>query len=171
VGIALVLALTPHAGTAAEDRPNLIADLSQAWQQGRSKDVVVSADRFDEALRIAPNDYRVHKAHGNFLTANRRNQGALVAYCRAAELAPNAIEVHRAMWSLFDRLGAQDQAIRRLKEIVQLDPANALVHLRLAKKPSPTPTGWKNPWRVTAYGGTDHAPGENLAAGHTKTRR
>lgn len=37
------------------------------------------------------------------------------------------------MWSLFDRLGAQDQAILSLKEIVRLDPDNSLAHLRLAK--------------------------------------
>lgn len=130
VGIALVLSLTPHAVTAAEDRTNLIADLSQAWQQGRSKDV---ADRFEEALRVVLNDFRVHKAYGDFLTANRRNQEALAAYRRAAEVVPDVIEVHWATWSLLDRLGAQDQAILSLKEIVRLDPDNSLAHLRLAK--------------------------------------
>lgn len=130
-GIVLALSLTPHTGaTATEDLSGLIAELNQAWQQGRSKDI---ADRFDEALRIAPNDYRVHKAYGDFLTANRRNREALAAYRRAAELAPDAIEVHWAMWSLFDRMEAQDQAILSLKEIVRLDPLNPLAHLRLAK--------------------------------------
>jgi tetratricopeptide (TPR) repeat protein len=115
---------------AAEDLSRLIAELSQAWQQGRSKDI---ADRFDEALQRIPQDYRVHKAYGDFLTANRRNQEALTAYRRAAELAPDALDVHWATWSLLDRLGAQDQAILRLKEIVRLDPNNPLAHLRLAK--------------------------------------
>lgn len=130
-GIVLALSLTPHAvATAAEDLSGLIAELSQAWQQGRSKDV---ADRFDEARRLAPQDYRVHKAYGDFLTANRRNEDALAAYRRAAELAPNALEVHWATWSLLDRMGAQDQAILSLKEIVRLDSDNPLAHLRLAK--------------------------------------
>ncbi|ODT45202.1 MAG: hypothetical protein ABS70_03710 [Nitrospira sp. SCN 59-13] len=130
-GIVLALSLAPHTiATAAEDLSGLIAVLSQAWQQGRSKDI---ADRFDEALRVSPNDYRVHKAYGDFLTANRRNQEALAAYRRAAELAPDGIEVHWATWSLLDRMGAQDQAILSLKEIVRLDPRNPLAHLRLAR--------------------------------------
>lgn len=130
-GLVLALLLTPHAvATAAEDLSGLMAELRQAWQQGRSKDI---ADRFDEALRLAPQDYRVHKAHGDFLTANRRNQEALAAYRRAAEIAPDASEVHWATWSLLDRMGAQDHAILSLKEIVRLDPNNPLAHLRLAK--------------------------------------
>lgn len=127
----MALLLTPlTVAPAEEDRTSLIAELSQAWQQGRSKDI---ADRFDEALRLAPQDYRVRKAYGDFLTANRRNQEALAAYRRAAELAPDALEVHWATWSLLDRLGAQDQAILSLKEVVRLDPDNPLAHLRLAK--------------------------------------
>jgi tetratricopeptide (TPR) repeat protein len=131
VGMVIVLcAGLPTDTPAAEDLSRLIAELSQAWQQGRSKDI---ADRFDEALQRIPQDYRVHKAYGDFLTANRRNQEALTAYRRAAELAPDALDVHWATWSLLDRLGAQDQAILRLKEIVRLDPNNPLAHLRLAK--------------------------------------
>jgi tetratricopeptide (TPR) repeat protein len=131
VGIVLAILLTPPTvATAEEDISGLIAKLSQAWQQGRSKDI---ADRFDEARRLAPQDYRVHKAYGDFLTANRLNQEALMAYRRAAELAPNALAVQWATWSLLDRMGAQDQAILSLKEIVRLDPDNPLAHLRLAK--------------------------------------
>ncbi|WP_187299278.1 tetratricopeptide repeat protein [Nitrospira moscoviensis] len=130
-GIVLALSLTPHTvATATEDLSGLIAELNQAWQQGRSKDI---ADRFDEALRIVPNDYRVHKAYGDFLTANRRNQEALAAYRRAAELAPNALDVHWAMWSLFDRMGDQNRAILGLQEVARLDPENPLARLRLAK--------------------------------------
>lgn len=130
-GIVLALSLTPHAvAMAAEDLSGLIAELSQAWQQGRSKDF---ADRFDEALRLVPQDYRVHKAYGDFLTANRRNQEALAAYRRAAELAPNALDVHWAMWSLFDRMGDQNRAILSLQEVARLDPENPLARLRLAK--------------------------------------
>lgn len=130
-GIVLTLSLTPHTvATAAEDLSGLIAELNQAWQQGPSKDIV---DSFDEALRVTPNDYRVHKAYGDFLTANRRNQEAIAAYRRAAELAPDAVDIHWAIWSLLDRMGAQDHAILSLKEIVRLDPANPLAHLRLAK--------------------------------------
>lgn len=84
-------------------------------------------------MQSRPNDFRVHKAHGDFLTANRRNQEAVAAYRRAADLAPDALAVHWAMWSLFDRMGAQDQAILSLKEIVRLDSDNPLAHLRLAK--------------------------------------
>lgn len=131
VGMVIVLcAGLPTDTPAAEDLSRLIAELSQAWQQGRSKDI---ADRFDEALQRITQDHRVHKAYGDFLTANRRNQEALTAYWRAAELAPDALDVHWATWSLLDRLGAQDQAILRLKEIVRLDPNNPLAHLRLAK--------------------------------------
>lgn len=130
-GILTALLLTPSTVvTAEEDLSGLIAELSQAWQQGRSKDI---ADRFDEAFRLTPLDYRIHKAYGDFLTANRRNQEALAAYRRAAELAPNALDVHWATWSLLDRMGAQDQAILSLKEIVRLDSENPLAHLRLAK--------------------------------------
>jgi tetratricopeptide (TPR) repeat protein len=127
--IALCVSL-PTGTPAAEDVSRLVAELSQAWQQGRSKDI---ADRYDEALRATPNDYRVHKAYGDFLTANRRNQEALAAYRRAAALAPNTLDVHWATWSLLDRMGAQDHAILSLKEIVRLDPDNPLTHLRLAK--------------------------------------
>ncbi len=127
--IALCLDL-PLCASAADERSSLIAELSHAWQQGRSKDI---ADRFDEALRRTPHDYRIHKAYGDFLTANRRNQDALAAYRRAAELAPNAIDVHWATWSLLDRMGAQDQATLSLKEVVRLDSDNPLAHLRLAK--------------------------------------
>ncbi len=130
-GIVLALSLTPHTVvTAAEDLSGLIALLNQAWQQGRSKDI---ADRFDEALRIAPNDFRIHKAYGDFLTANRRNEEAVAAYRRAAELAPNALDVHWAMWSLFDRAGDQNRAILSLQEVTRLDSENPLAHLRLAK--------------------------------------
>jgi tetratricopeptide (TPR) repeat protein len=115
---------------AAEDISRLIAELSQAWQQGRSKYI---ADRFDEALQRIPQDYRVHKAYGDFLTANRRNQEALTAYRRASELAPHALDVHWATWSLLDRMGVQDQAILSLKAIVRLDPNNPLAYLRLAR--------------------------------------
>jgi tetratricopeptide (TPR) repeat protein len=130
LGLLMALGISCPPGAAADDLATLHTDLSQAWQRGRSKDV---ADRFEEALRVVPNDFRVHKAYGDFLTANRRNQEALAAYRRAAELVPDAIEVHWATWSLLDRLGAQDQAILSLKEIVRLDPDNSLAHLRLAK--------------------------------------
>jgi tetratricopeptide (TPR) repeat protein len=130
VGIATALWIGVVPLADADDASTLMAELHQAWQQGRSKDV---ADRFDEALRLLPQDYRVHKAYGDFLTANRRNQEALAAYRRAAEQAPDALEVHWATWSLLDRMGAQDQAIHSLKEVVRLDPDNPLAHLRLAK--------------------------------------
>ncbi len=78
--MAVCIGCLPVAAT-ANDFAILHADLSLAWQQGRSKYI---ADRFDEAL---------------------------AAYRRAAELAPDAIEVHWATWSLLDRLGAQDQAL------------------------------------------------------------
>lgn len=129
IALALMVALTSLSVT-ADDIPAPVAELSRAWQLSRSKDIF---DRFDEALRSRPKDFRVHKAYGDFLTANRRNQEALAAYRRAAELAPNAIEVHWATWSLLDRMAAQDQAILSLKEIARLDPANPLAHLRLAK--------------------------------------
>lgn len=127
--MALCISCLPSAAT-ADDFAKLLTDLSQAWQQGRSKDI---ADRFDEALRVSPNDWRVQKAYGDFLTANRRNQEALAAYRRAAELAPNALNVHWAMWSLFDRMGDQDRAILSLQEVTRLDSENPLAHLRLAK--------------------------------------
>ena len=131
VGMVVAISVTPlTVATAEENLSGLIAELSRAWQQGRSKDI---ADRFDEALRIVPKDYRVHKAHGDFLTANRRNQEALAAYRRAADLAPDALAVHWSMWSLFDRMGDQDRAIRSLQEVTRLDPDNPLAHLRLAK--------------------------------------
>ena len=130
VGMVIALCVSLPTGTpAAEDVSRLVAELSQAWQQGRSKDI---ADRFDLALRVTPNDYRVHKAYGDFLTANRRNPEAIAAYRRAAELAPDAVDIHWSTWSLLDRMGAQDHAILSLKEIVRLDSANPLAHLRLA---------------------------------------
>jgi tetratricopeptide (TPR) repeat protein len=131
VGLALALSLIPpRVAPAAEDSSGLAAQLSQAWQQGRSKDM---ADRFEEALRLAPNDYRIHKAHGDFLTANRRNDEALASYRQAAKLAPDVLEIRWAIWALLDRLGGQQQAILSLQEIARLDPANPLVHIRLAR--------------------------------------
>lgn len=63
-GIVLALLLTPHAvATAAEDISGLIAELSQAWQQGRSKDF---ADRFDEARQLAPRTTGSTKPMGIF---------------------------------------------------------------------------------------------------------
>lgn len=128
-GLVIALWIGGYTTVCANDSSPLIAELSHAWQQGRSKDIT---DRFDEALRRAPQDYRVHKAYGDFLTANRRNQEALAAYRRSAQLAPDALEVYWATWSLLDRMGAQDQAILSLKEVVRLDSENPLAHLRLA---------------------------------------
>ncbi len=131
VGLLMALCISlPPGAAAVDDVTNLLADLSLAWQQGRSKDI---ADRFDEALRLAPRTYRLHKAYGDFLTANRRNQEAVAAYRRAAELAPDSLVVHWAIWSLFDRMGDQDHAILSLKEVTRLDWENPLAHLRLAK--------------------------------------
>jgi tetratricopeptide (TPR) repeat protein len=128
--VGILYACLPSVTPATQDISPLVAELSQAWKQIRSQDIV---NRFDEALRIAPRDYRLHKAYGNFLTTLRRNLEALAAYRHAAELAPDALDVHWAMWSLLDRMGNQDQAILSLKEVVRLDPDNPLVHLRLAK--------------------------------------
>jgi tetratricopeptide (TPR) repeat protein len=128
-GLVIALCVGGYSIAGANDASPLIAELRHAWQQGRSKDI---ADRFDEALRLAPRDHRIHKAYGDFLTANRRNQEALAAYRQAAQLAPDALEVHWATWSLLDRLGAQNEAIVSLEEVVRLDPGNPLAHLRLA---------------------------------------
>lgn len=116
--------------TEADDLSQLVDELGRAWQQGRSQDIF---DRFEEAFRLAPNDYRIRIAYGNFLTALRRNEEALAAYRRAAALAPDALDVHWATWGLLDRMGAEDQAILSLKEVVRLDPDNPLAHVRLAR--------------------------------------
>ena len=92
LAVGLMLAFSPSVcATAAttEDVSRLVAELSQAWQQGRSKDI---ADRFGEAQRLAPQGYRISKAYGDFLTTNRRNQEAMAAYRRAAELAPTLVK-------------------------------------------------------------------------------
>ncbi len=129
-GLVIALYVGGYSIACANDSSPLIAELRYAWQQGWSRDIV---DRFDEAFRLASQDYRVHKAYENFLTANRRNQEALAAYRRSAQLAPDALEVHWATWGLLDRMEAQEEAILSLKEVVRLDPGNSLAHVRLAK--------------------------------------
>lgn len=89
VGSVIALWIGVHAIAWADDASTLIADRGQAWQQGRSKDIV---DRFDEALRLAPKDYRIRKAYGDFLTASRRNEEALAAYRGTVELGPDALD-------------------------------------------------------------------------------
>lgn len=128
--VLLVLAPCVPAVSAGETVEELVAEAKALGQENQFK---TALDRFEQATRTAPKDYRVHKAHADLLMTLRRNQEALAAYRRAANLAPEVLEIHWAIWALLDRMGEREQVLLSLREIARLDSENPLAHLRLAK--------------------------------------
>lgn len=120
----------PSSPSAAEDMAELLANAEAFLHENT---LYLALERLREAARVAPQDYRVHKIHGDVLMSFRRNQEALMAYREAVAAVPDALDAHWALWSLLDRMGAYHPAIESLKEIVRIDPDNALVYLRLAR--------------------------------------
>lgn len=120
--------------TRAGDVAGQVAELlAEAEGYRAESSFYLALERLREASRLAPHDARVYKLRGDLLMTLRRNHEALASYRQAADAAPDALEIHWAIWALLDRLGGQQQAILSLQEIARLDPANPLVHVRLAR--------------------------------------
>jgi Flp pilus assembly protein TadD len=130
VGVLLCNSPPTRAGDVAEQVAELLAEAKGYWTENS---FYLALERLGEASRLAPRDARVYKFQGDLLMTLRRNQEALASYRQAAELAPDALEIHWAIWALLDRLGGQQPAILSLQDIARLDPANPLVHIRLAR--------------------------------------
>jgi len=112
---------------------DLAAVLAEAEDFVHQNTLYLALDRLREAARLAPGDYRIPKLRGDVMMSFRRNEEAVAAYREALVLAPEALDVHWALWTLLDRMGAHHQALVSLKEIARLDPDNPLAHLRLAQ--------------------------------------
>jgi tetratricopeptide (TPR) repeat protein len=70
---------------------------------------------------------------GAELEQNRQYEGALKAYERALELAPDEALVHLAMGSAYVGLEERDEARDHLEKAVELDPDNATVRRHLGR--------------------------------------
>ena len=131
----VVLFCMPFQGSIAQSSgaaPEVLIaeEAKQVWESGvmdRALEIL------DEGLQEHPQALTLHKLRGDILTASRRPRDAVQAYDRALALEPAALAVRWAKWSTLLRWGQQEQAVAELQRVAQIDPANPLIHLRLAQ--------------------------------------
>ncbi len=120
----------------AEERPmnavDIIADRAAAeWVDGATTRAL---DILDQGLQAHPQALVLHKLRGDVLATSRRDQEAIEAYETVLRKTPTALGVRWAKWSVLLRSGYGDQAIAEFQRIAELDRANPLVPLRLARE-------------------------------------
>ncbi|GIW54377.1 MAG: hypothetical protein KatS3mg082_0781 [Nitrospiraceae bacterium] len=94
---------------------DLAAVLAEAEDFVHQNSLYLALERLREAARLAPGDYRIPKLRGDVLMSFRRNEEAVAAYREAAALAPDALDVHWALWTLLDRMGGAPPGHRQLE--------------------------------------------------------
>ncbi len=135
-GLALLTFSAAVAGTAGSAEGSAQDLLSEAQAYWEAYQYEQALEKLEEAAGVAPTDYRIYKARGDYLMPLRRQDEAIAAYRRASSLAPDdraALPVQWSLWAVLDRTGKQEEALQSLQEIVRLDRDNPLAHLRLAK--------------------------------------
>lgn len=114
-----------NTGDRVSDRANA------AWIDGA---VSRALDILDRGIRDNPHDLMLQKLRGDILATSRRNQEAIQAYDGVLQIAPEALAVRWAKWSVLLRSGQGDEAITELQRIARHDAANPLVPYRLAQE-------------------------------------
>ena len=134
-GLALLSFSGTAAGTAGSAEGSAQDLLSEAQAYWEAYQYEQALEALQEAALVAPSDYRIHKASGDYLMTLRRQEEAIAAYQKATSLVRDdraALRVQWSLWSLLERTGKQEEALQSLQEIVRLDRENPLAHLRLA---------------------------------------
>ncbi|MCP9439896.1 MAG: tetratricopeptide repeat protein [Nitrospira sp.] len=106
-------------------------DVRVVWDSGA---VLSALELLDQGMGALPQSPILHKLRGDILAAFRGPQEAVREYDLALAADPVSLATRWAKWSVLVWWGQAEAAIRELRQIVQLDGDNPLVHLKLAQE-------------------------------------
>ncbi|ALA57912.1 tetratricopeptide repeat protein [Nitrospira moscoviensis] len=122
-------AFAEEPGKSSEER--LADDAKTVWESGA---VTPALDMLDEEIRRHPDALALMKLRGDILATTRGPREAVAAYETVLARNPQALDVRWAKWSVLVRGGQAEEAAAELGRLADADPANPLIHLRLAQE-------------------------------------
>ena len=87
-----------------------------------------AVDAFRQALRLTPNDAKVHASLGVALVRLDKHAEAVAAFRKAIDLEPARREIHYNLGNTLDRMRKFDEAISEFRIAIQLKPDHASAH-------------------------------------------
>ena len=134
VWASLIPALTPAAHAEAEaglSERHIAEEARAVWESGA---IAPALEILEEGLHEHPHALALHKLRGDILATARGPQEAVRAYEAALAESAASLDVRWAKWSVLVRWGQSEEAIAELRRMVEVDPGNPLLHLRLAQE-------------------------------------
>ncbi len=136
VGVLFVAMLTMGPFALAEDSSlrseERVAEYAKAvWESGAISSAI---DLLEQGIQDYPPALTLQKLRGDILAASRGPREAIEAYEAVLAMAPAALDVRWAKWSVLIRSGQGEESIAELRRISWIDVRNPLVHLRLAQE-------------------------------------
>jgi tetratricopeptide (TPR) repeat protein len=93
---------------------------------------------FERAIRLAPNNAKVHLNFGLLLNRQAEEEAAVAQFKEAIRHDPNLVEARRQLVSIFITQQDWTQAIEQCREILQREPEDAATRYNLARALSHT---------------------------------
>ena len=87
------------------------------------KDPVRAEEFYDQAVKLAPDDWNTYQYLGRFLYRNARYEEAAHAWERANDLAPNNIQILRSIAAAYHALNREDEAWTLLQRALEIAPS------------------------------------------------
>ncbi len=87
-----------------------------------------AVDDWEEALRLAPEDYRMHQWMARVAEFRDGLSEALACLDRALELEPRAMRVRELRAMTLWALGSTDEALQAWDEMLELNPDDPMIH-------------------------------------------
>lgn len=133
VGLLVTMAALPASGEDAHGLPEarVVEQARIVWESGA---VAPALDILEQGIQDHPEAVTLQKLRGDILATSRGPQEAIEAYDAVLASAPHALDVRWAKWGVLVRSGQSEDAVEELQLIVEDDPQNPLVHLRLAQE-------------------------------------
>ena len=149
-----------------------IADIAEADQNLATNRRTAALRGYTRAVRTDPDNALAYDGLGRALITKGKVEYALAAYLTAARLDATLVDAPFGAAMTLARLGRFDEAIDQMLLAVELDPANALVHQRLAiwyYYLDDTDTAWRHVGVSRDLG--QEPPGQFIALLEAKTRK
>ena len=109
-----------------------IADIAEANQKLATNRRTGALKAYARAVRTDPDNPLAYDGLGRALVTKGKIEYALAAFLTAARLDATLVDARFGAAMTLARLGRFDEAIDQMQLAVELDPANALAHQRLA---------------------------------------
>ena len=103
------------------------------WGHPSLAQLAAAKDSLDHALALDPDLPEIHLALGYYRYYGQRDfTGGLEEFQQAEKGLPNNVDITNAIAYIQRRLGHWDEAIDRLRRVIELDPRNTSAYIELA---------------------------------------